>query len=273
MNTATITPTAPSAATTPPIAREPRRLDWRMRLANDLAATATEDPVDGDFWVQDAARLLYRTRIQDTRYTPNLRQRCIVEAARLNQTGTLAIEALEARLLAGLAFDRIAQVCTYPAAVVEAYAAMFFDVSGRNGKGRWLMGGMHENLDRDPTIRRIGSYLKQTAVCHGRFALRSAIFDLSILEGPTLADELAPAGLPEYGEAVLNRLGLGAYLMRSARRAKEFCDCSTAYQKERQIVVSPEVPAVIELLRSVKLSNKVLEQCRELRRPDQDQYA
>jgi len=271
MSTTTIT--VPNVSPTPPSAREPRRLDWRMRLANDLAATATEDPVDGDLWVQDATRLLYRARIKDTRYTPNLRQCCIIEATRLNQTGTLAIEALEARLLAGLASDRIAQACTYPAPVIEAYAALYFDVSGRNGKGRWLLGGMHENLNRDPTIRRIGSFLKNIAVLNGRFALRSAIFDISILTGPTLAENLAPAGLPEYGEAVLNRLKLGACLARSPRRAKEFHDCAVSYRKEWHSLIAPVVPAVIDLLRSVKLSKKVIEQCRELRRPDQIRYA
>jgi hypothetical protein len=28
-----------------------RRLDWRMRLANDLAGSALQDPVHEDFWV------------------------------------------------------------------------------------------------------------------------------------------------------------------------------------------------------------------------------
>ena len=133
---------------------------------------------------------------------------------------------MEARLLAGIAFDRIAQACTYPASVIEAYAAMFFDVSGRNGKGRWLLGGMHENLNRDPAIRRIGAYLKNVAVCNGWFALQGAIFSLSILEGPTLGDDLGSPNFPEYEDAVVNRLGLGAYLVRSARRAKEFRDCA-----------------------------------------------
>jgi hypothetical protein len=275
MSTTTITPPVPNAIIPPPCAGDdlPRRLDWRMRLANDLAATATEDPVDGDFWVQDAARLLYRTRLKDASYTPTFRQHCIVGAARLYRTGSLAIEALEARLLAGIAFDRIDKACTYPASVIEAYASMFFDVSGLNGKGRWLLGGMHENLNRDPTIRRIGSYLKQIAVCNGWFALQGAIFGLSILEGPTLGDDLGLPNFPEYEDAVLNRLGLGAYMVRSARRAKEFRDSAVSYQKKCDIGFAPEVPAITEMLTSVKLSKKVLEQCRELRRPDQIRYA
>ena len=58
----------------------------------------------------------------------------------------------------------------------------------------------------------------------------------------------------------------------AGRRAKEFRDCAATYQKECHLR-GPEVPAVIEMLTSVKLSQKVLAQCRELRRPDQDRYA
>ena len=268
MSTTTTTPTVPNAITTPPSLDDSRRrLDWRMRLANDLAMTATEEPVHEDVWVQDAARLFYHTRIKDTRYTPGLRQRCIIEAARLHQTGALTLEALEARLLTRLSFDRIANVCPYPAAVIEAYEAMFFAIRDRAGRDRWVMVGLHQTLcGRDRTICQIGTCLKQFALYYGQYELKSAIYYLSHLEGPTLADGLDGSGLPEYEDEVFFRIRLGECLMTSGRRAQQFRECFARYQQECRADMGPEVPAVIELLRSVKLSKTVLAQCRELRR-------
>jgi hypothetical protein len=154
MSNTTTTPTFSHAITTPPSPDDSRRrLDWRMRLANDLAATVTEEPVHEDVWVQDAARLFYHTRIKDTRYAPGLRQRCIIEAARLHQTGALTLEALESRLLTRLSFERIAKACPYPAPVIEAYEAMFFAIRGCAARDRWVMVGLHQTLcGRDRTI-------------------------------------------------------------------------------------------------------------------------
>ena len=100
-------------------------LNWRQLAARQLFSEADDAlPSHDDPWINDLARLYYLGRLRSKSPHLNARHLAIRAAAAPRDSGALAAEVLEARLLVGLSAAGIAAHSTIPLDVIEAYAAL-----------------------------------------------------------------------------------------------------------------------------------------------------
>jgi hypothetical protein len=245
-----------------------RPLNWRLLAARRLMAEADEDlPSHDDPWINDLAQLCYLGHLRSKSPLSN-RHRAIRDAVLLKESGSLAVEVLEARLLAGLAPAWIANHCAIQPDVIEAYAAIFFDVSLPNPKQRWLQTGLLANLKPDNrTIWELGTYLKRTGIMLGAAVMEHSIRLLAQLDGPTLADGLAEPGTVEFESDVLTRGGIAACLLHSPRQAQRLHACLLQFRKACDGNVQPDATALVELFQKVKITKSLKAEFQQLRWP------
>jgi hypothetical protein len=251
-------------------ASDPRPFNWRLLATRQLLAEADEElPRHADPWINDLAQLCYLGRLRSKSFVPTSRHRAIRDAVLLKESGSLAAEVLEARLLAGLPPTWIAAHCPIRPDVIEAYTALHFDVSLPNPKQRWIRTGLLANLKPgNRTIWELGTYLKRTGIMLGAPAMEHSIRFLAELEGPTLADGLAEPGTPEFVSDVFARGSIAACLIRSPRQAERLEACLAQFRRAcDSSSIPPDATALVELFQKVKITKSQKAQFQQLRCP------
>jgi hypothetical protein len=232
-----------------------------------LLAEADEDlPHHDDPWINDLAQLCYLGRLRNKAFVQTPRHRAIRDAVLLKESGTLSAEVLEARLLAGLSLDWIADHSSIRLDVIAAYAAVFFDVSLPDPTQRWFQTGLLANLKPgNRTIWELGAYLKKTGIMLGAAALEHSIGLLADLKGPTLADGLAEPDKADFADDVLARGSIAACLLRSPRQLQRLQASLLQFRQACDSSTPPDATALIELLRKVKITKSLKSQFQQLR--------
>lgn len=185
---------------------------WRFNAATFLSDHSSGNPsLSEDPWLREATEFLRQCRSgwSESNGEPTEVQRVIAEAVAL-YGNKVQRAILEARLLAGETYDEIARHSGVPAAVVEAYEQLFFNVTNQVCFNQ-IIG----NLVRPERMllgllpdRDIGSHLQMQARTEGAESVEATAELLARLDGKTFAD-----GLPLEAEVGrrwerLNRLSL-----------------------------------------------------------------
>ena len=250
-------------------ASDSRPLNWRLLAARELLAEADEElPRHADPWINDLAQLYYLGRLRNRSLVLTARHRSIRDAVLLQESGSLAAEVLEARLLAGLPPAWIAHHSSIRSDVIEAYTAIFFDVGLPSPKQRWLQTGLLANLKPgDRTIWELGTYLKRTGIMLGAMAMEHSIRLLAELKGPTLADGIAAPGTTDFVSDVFARGSIAGCLIRSPRQVQRLQVCLCQFRQTCDTNTAPAATALIELFQKVKITKALKAEFQQLRWP------
>ena len=186
---------------------------WRWCTAMYVSDPNCGNPPNSDDpWVQDAAEFLgqCKTGWSEGTIEPTETQRVIAEAFALLADNKVRLAILQARLLANETYGDIARHSGIPAAVVEAYEQLFFNVTNQI-----CLKQICGNLFRPERVllgllpdRDIGTYLHTLARTEGAESVEGTAELLARLDGKTFAE-----GLPAEFEVGrrrerMSRLGL-----------------------------------------------------------------
>ena len=194
-------PTQPAIKLEPfPPGCDPNQLlDWRFRVAGQLAEEADgQPPSHENVWIEEAARYLYAALHGDRDFTPSSRQRHFVKALDLCKRGALVRAILQARLLAGQTIEEIANKCTIDRLTIAAYATLLFDVSEPQRAASWFQ-SWRELLPRtDTKVWMVAMTVLKIAFSGDPKTLEDTVDVLCGLVGPTMGDGLPGRDAPEF---------------------------------------------------------------------------
>jgi hypothetical protein len=224
-------------------------------------------PNSDDPWVQEAAEFLAqcKTGWSEGSIEPTQTQRVIAEALALQADNKVRLAILQARLLAGESYEEIAGHSGLPAAVVQAYEQLSFNVTNQVcfnqicgslvHPGRLLL-GLLPNRD-------IGSHLQMQARTGGAESVEAIAELLARLDGKTFAD-----GLPAEAEVGkrwerLSRLslirGLGLFKRKQFKQIESLVGTSPNMMIAMQTASETDLPLWDRLLSQISVPKDIRE--------------
>ena len=247
---------------------------WRWNAATFLSDPSIGNPpLSEDPWLGDATEFIRQCRSGWSEGTgePTGVQRVIAEAVAL-YGNKVQRAILEARLLANESYDDIARHSGIPAAVVEAYEQLFFNITNQICLSQ-IIGSLFrpERLllgllpDRD-----IGTYLHVLARTEGADSVEVTADLLARLDDKTFADGL-PAE-PEVGRRWerLSRLGLirglGLFKPKQQKQIQSLVGTLPSMMIAVQTATDKTLPLWDELLSQVRVPTEIREYAKGLKK-------
>jgi hypothetical protein len=162
------------------------QVNWRWHVAWQRYRDGSLEDC-GDPWVKKAAASLWLLQAQLPPQRWPLPLHPVAAALRIYASDSLALQVLEARILAQQGDREIAARCGLSADVVAAYAPLFFDVRGPGRKQAWMASQLLGSTLAREFKAGLGEALKLRAFFGGGLGVEAMIDVVRQLDAPTIA--------------------------------------------------------------------------------------
>jgi len=224
-------------------------------------------PQHDDHWIQTAAEFLIITKQGWGDRQPTEQQQAIFEAYHFNQDETLLRAVVEAGLLVQQTPEEIAAKWRLPQLLVTAYAALFFDVRGHEGRHAWAYASQFGHLASQSFKRGLARAIRTIAFYNGADVFEKALDVVFRLDGQFMSDGLPSRESPNWEIEFEIRVRLATEMLLPVGRMFKLLSDANAAMLERFVTdrFSEEgIKVLYDVLAAVKLPSDLRKKINQL---------